>query len=299
MRSALFLMMFALSLLLAGPAYAGGLSEYKDQKHSQREEVTKQSCEKDYTARCVARECEEGDAACRRDCARQAPNFCEKRTRRRRRKQAEVVAKGASVGAGAAAVLIAKKAEDYVDLPEGTAAPDAYTLYWDRPSAIGELGAGYLLGNVLQGSVGGRLRLKWFGVSGQVHYLNDLEESLTEADVGPTFHMASTAFGLTFAAQPSLLVSAAPDVETMYGVGLRSYTDLLLGRRVLLNFEPMLGYINGQWSYHVRVGGTYRVTPRVFLKLTYDYRDILDLNDLDISQSRLQGVVGLVGFRFN
>jgi len=61
----------------------------------------------------------------------------------------------------------------------------------------------------------------------------------------------------------------------------------------------MLGVINGQWSYHLRLGVGWRFTPTVYARLNYDYRDIVDLTDLDISSASLQGVVLTLGARWN
>ena len=285
-------------MLWPGLLSAQGLGDYKDQKHRQQsEKVTKQSCEQKYIERCES-QCVASAVSCSQQCKAEAPKFCTARTKRRRRKQAGVVAKGATVVAGGVATMLAKRAEDRLPKGAGATRADEYTLYWKAPSAVAELGAGYVFGGVTMFTGTAKLRYNWFGVSAQTSHLRDARESLTETDVGPTFYIASLAFGLTFGLQPSLLVSSAPDVETLYGVGVRSYTDLHL-RRLVLSLEPMLGYINRQWNYHVRLGASYRITPRVFLKAAYDYRDIVDLNDLDISQARLQGVTGMIGFRFN
>ncbi len=293
---------FCLTLLImcCVPAFASaqGLSDYKNQKHKkQKPKVTRQSCEQEYINRCE-QQCTASAVSCSQQCKAEAPNFCKARTKRRRRKQAGVAAKGASVAAGGVAVLVAKRVEKNQPKGPGTKEIDRYTLFWKAPSAIAEVGGGYVFGGTGLVTGTAKLRYHWFGVSGQVSHLRQGQEDLTETDVGPTFYMASPAFGLTFGAQPSLLISSASDIDTLYGFGVRSYTDLHLGRLVG-SFEPMLGYINRQWNYHLRVGAAYRITPRIFLKATYDYRDVVDLNDLDISQARLQGFAGMVGFRFN
>ncbi len=291
-------MFLLISALAAIPsmAFAQGLSDYKGQKHKkQAPKVTKQTCEQEYINRCE-QQCTASAVSCSQQCKAEAPTFCKARTKRRRRKQAGVVAKGASVVAGGAVVMLAKRAEK--NLPKGAAKPDEYTIYWKAPSAIAEVGVGYVFDNVAQFTGTTKLRYNWFGASAQVSHLRDSETDLTETDLGPTFYMSSLGFGLTFGLQPSLLISSASDVDTLYGVGVRSYTDLHL-RRLVLSFEPMLGYINRQWNYHMRLGGAYRITPRIFVKAVYDYRDIVDLNDLDISQARLQGITGMLGFRFN
>lgn len=283
-------------------AWAQGLGEYKDQKHKSpdRQKVTKQSCPEAYVSRCM-QECDDRRETCRATCEKEAPAFCEARQKRRRRKQAGVVAKGASVGAGAVAVFvdnrIPRKDQQGGQSGEGGGEPDPYAIYWNRLDAQANVGGGYLFAGAGIGTGTMRLRFSHFGLSGQVSHLNDGTDFLTESDVGPTFYIHSPI--VLFGLQPSLLVSSGNDVDTFFGGGVRSYTEVHLTRRFLLNFDPMLGYINGQWNYHLRVGATYRLTPRFQANLSYDFRDIVDLNDLDISQSRLQGVLLQVGFRFN
>jgi len=290
-----------LVLSSASMASAQGLSEYKDQKHTERERVTKQSCPEAYVSRCMQK-CEAGkEASCKRSCEAKAPEFCAQRTKRKRRKTAATAAKAGTLAVGAVAVLVDRRvrknaAEGEVGEEVPALKIDPYTIIWKKPTLVGKLGGGALLGGVGQGTATVRARWRSIGVSGQVSYLNDGTTDLLEADFGPTLYLASPLF--IFGAQPSLLVSGASDVDTLYGVGLRTYTGMMLGRFVI-RLDPMLGYINRQWNYHVRLGGMYRITPRAFVELNYDYRDIVDLNDLDISQARLQGVTLQFGFRFN
>ncbi|MBT3221648.1 MAG: hypothetical protein HN348_21430, partial [Proteobacteria bacterium] len=113
---------------------------------------------------------------------------------------------------------------------------------------------------------------------------------------------------IMFGLQPSLLLSATILDESeitdgkakdfLVGGGARSYTTVHL-RRLTFHFDTMLGVINGQWNYHLRIGVGARITPRIFARLNYDYRDIVDLTDLDISSSALQGVVLTIGARWN
>ena len=68
--------------------------------------------------------------------------------------------------------------------------------------------------------------------------------------------------------------------------------------RVFIMFDPLLGYINENWMYHLKVGGGYRITPNIGFILAFEYRDLVDLNDLDISTASLQSGMGYLQFRF-
>lgn len=292
-------------------ALASPLDDYAGQKHTERDRVTADTCEEKYIQRCQAA-CEEGDGRCEALCETEAPEFCEDRRRRQRRKTAEVVAKGASVGAGAAAVVAQnaivwrrhnralEEGAELVEVPT-----DAYTIDWFRTTALGELGGGVFAGPVGVGTAHAQVRWAWFGAGLQSTFMHDGTSALSETDVGPTLSIASR--NIVFSLQPSLLVSVykpgeEPDDPTFdpteLGFGVRSYTTVHL-HRAMLHFDPMLGVINGQWSYHLRVGLGYRITPAVYARLSYDYRDIVDLTDLDISSASLQGAVLSVGVRFN
>ncbi len=285
-----------LLMMMWSPAVmAQGLSDYKNQKHGKRERVTRESCPQAYYKRCMSK-CE--GASCAKTCRAEAPEFCSKRETRKTFKTVETVAKGASLGIGAVAVLI-ENAIDAQNLKDGRGMPmviDEYTLIWNQPSLVVRGGGGYIFGNVAQGTATVKARYSYFGVSGQVSYLTDGTQNLVETDVGPTVYMKSSS--IVFGAQPSLLVSQGNGVAALYGVGLRTYTDVHLGR-VVLSLDPMLGYTNDNWNYHVRVGAGYRFTPNITADLTYDFRDVVDLNDLDISQAVLQGVTLQLGVRFN
>lgn len=298
MKQSMYVVMVLMIVLWSAVGSAQGLGQYKSQKHGKRKKVTAKSCQREYIARCVKQAaCQaKGAVDCQSQCKQQAPTFCKKRSRRRTIKQVEVAAKGASVVAGAVLVLAAKQAEKHLPTKVGRATP--YTIFWRDLSVVADMGGGYLFGGVYQGSASLRLRKNWYGLGAQVSYLNDLKTDLYEAEVGPGFYMIAPLLGLAFGIHPSLLISGATDVETQYGFGARSYTTWYL-KRLQFSFEPMLGYMNQQWVYHVRVGGLFRFSPRWFGKLSYDYRDVLDLNDLDISQSSLQGATFTLGFRWN
>ena len=83
-------------------------------------------------------------------------------------------------------------------------------------------------------------------------------------------------------------MSAGNGVETEYGFGLRAPTNFYVDKSVV-TFSPLLGNINDQWYYHLKVAFTYRVRPDVGVGLGYEYRDTVDLNDLDITTASLQG----------
>ncbi len=294
------LLLFCLLAFGSSASFAQGLGEYKDQKHksADREKVTKDNCEGAYVSRCM-QQCDDRREVCRSTCEQEAPGFCAERQKRRRRKQAGVVAKGASVGAGAVAVFVDNRIPREQASGEGARVgePDPYAIAWNWFDAQANFGGGYLFAGAGIGTGTMRLRYSHFGISGQVSHLNDGQTYLNEIDVGPTgyIHSPIVLFGL----QPSLLISNGNDVEALFGAGVRSYTEVHLGRKFLINFDPMLGYINRQWNYHLRVGATYRFTPTLQANLSYDFRDVVDLNDLDISQSRLQGILLQVGFRLN
>ncbi len=99
-------------------------------------------------------------------------------------------------------------------------------------------------------------------------------------------------------AQPSLVLSAGNGVDTEYGFGLRTNVLMMLGS-FFFHFDPMLYRMNNQWGYHLRLGATLRITPAMGVNLSYEYRDITDLGDLDISQASLQGVFAYLTFRYN
>ncbi len=103
---------------------------------------------------------------------------------------------------------------------------------------------------------------------------------------------------MTFGIQPSFLISRGNGVTTMYGKGMRTWTRVNLSMWVV-NLDVMLGNINRQWNYHARLGASLRLTPRFFAMAAFDYRDILDLADLNVSQSSLGGAVIGLGGRFN
>jgi len=281
---------------------AGPLQDYKDQKHTDRDKVTKKTCPEKFIERCAA-QCKPDDRACVASCKVEAPEFCKDRQRRKTVKTIEVAGKAASVGAGAAAVaiqntIIRKRrknaAEDGVAPIERE--PNPYAIHWNRPSFVSELGGGYLAGGIGSGTGMIALRGGFLGLSGMNSTFSDGEDWLSETDIGPTLFIASP--NIIFGLQPSVLISAGNGVQTELGAGARSYTSVHLNQLVFF-FDPMLGVINGQWNYHLRIGAGWRVTPTVYVRASYDYRDILDLTDLDISQASLQGVFVTLGLRFN
>ncbi len=300
-----------LLLALIALASAGPLDDYAEQKHTDRDKVTKKTCEDAYIQRC-SEECKPGDEACVQECKQEAPEFCKERQKRKVKKTVGVVAKGTSVGAGAAVVVasnafIRRHGEPVAgsETELTPSEPDPYQIAWFRTTLAAEAGGGLLLGPVGVGTGHARVRWAWFGLAGTTHNMFAEGTFLSESDLGPTFSIHSP--NIIFTLQPSLLVShhkPAEPVEdetwdpTLFGGGVRSYTTLHM-RQVMVHFDPMLGLINGQWNYHVRLGVGYRFHPRAFVRVNYDYRDIVDLTDLDISQARLQGLVLTLGARFN
>jgi hypothetical protein len=288
-------------------ALANPLEDYGDQKHTDRPKVTKDTCEQAFIERCRDR-CD-GDTECAKSCRARADEACKKRQRRQAAKTAETVVKGASVGAGAATVIVhnavRKKMAGEGSAEVFDAEENPYAIRFFSTTVDTQLGGGVLLGGVGAGTANLGVRWAWFGAAGGATFLASGGTTLLESDFGPTFSIASPVF--LFTAQPSVLVSRYDPDEppddptfrnTLIGGGLRSYTTAMLGK-FMFHFDPMLGLTNGQWNYHLRVGASYRFHPRVYARLNYDYRDIVDLTDLDISSASLQGVVLQIGFRVN
>lgn len=315
-------------LLVALPqlALASGLDDYKDQKHSDRPDVTRDTCVAAWMAEHHGEASDAGDRA-------KAARFCEERQRRRGRQIAGLVVKGASVGAGGAAVVTEnaivgaaarRRAETAARQPtsrRNVTKPAARTASATRggvskptrggstsapyvaprnpydfdPSFVAELGGG-LASSVPGGTGVVHGRYGHFGAGATSTFFADGDDWLSETDVGPAVFFDSD--HIEFGLQPSLLISAGNDVRPELGVGVRSYTTAELGDRVMLHLDPMLGHVNRQWNYHLRVGASYRFTPNVYGRVSYDMRDILDLNDLDVSRAAMQGVFGTVGVRF-
>lgn len=178
---------------------------------------------------------------------------------------------------------------------EFQAQKEAYQIEWDGFSASAEVGAG-MVGEGALGTTGHfRLRYKNFGAGGTITHLADTQDWLSEADVGPAFFVGMP--HLVLGAQPSVLVSAGNDVDTLLGGGVRGYARLMVGR-LFADFDPMIGYINGQWNYHLRAGVGWRLTPNLHVKAAYDQRDILDLRE-GVEHVPLRGGFLMVGARFN
>ncbi|TNE92679.1 MAG: hypothetical protein EP330_00775 [Deltaproteobacteria bacterium] len=275
--------------LLPSLATATPLGDYKDQKHGDRERVEPGGCVEAWIAKHEPN-APKGDAHVRE----KAEAFCRERAKRKTAKTAELVVKGASVGAGAAAVATQNTVQRSRTNSSQVARPAPTQEFEPWPRVVAELGAGLQSRTVAGTSV---LRTRFDIVGGAVTstFFADGVDWLSETDVGPIGYIDSA--NLEFGLAPVLLISAANDVSTRLGGGLRSYTTADLGR-VLLHFDPMLGLINGQWNYHLRIGGSYQITRHFYTRLSYDFRDILDLTDLNISQASLQGVMLTAGFRF-
>lgn len=283
----IFLLSFALN-----DAHAGSLKEYKEQKHNRRKRVDAGSCEPEYIRTCQA-DCAPGNASCMKDCETQAPGFCKARGQKRTRKQLEMVAKGASLGVGALGVILDRPMGEVG--PDGTQEISPYSIIWNETEFVTELGGGALSQGGSVGAAHMRLRKRWYGFAGNYAYLSEKGDYVSEGDFGPTFSFASSSF--IFSLQPSALVSGANDENQVWGAGLRTYTRFYMGQMFLM-FDPLLGYINQNWQYHLKVGGGYRFTPNIGLILTFEYRDLVDFNDLNISDASLQSGMGYLQFRF-
>lgn len=276
-----------LGSFIAFNVQAGSLKDYKKQKHTRRKRVSGGSCQDEFIKKCLA----EGKSE--NTCRGQAPGFCKAREQKRTRKKLELVAKGASLGVGALGVILDKEMAKVG--PDGTKEISPYSIIWNDWEFVTELGGGALSQGGTVGAAHMRIRKSWFGFAGNYAYLSEKGDYVSEGEFGPTFNFASSSF--IFGLQPSVLVSGANDSDQVWGGGLRTYTRLYLGRLFLM-FDPMLGYISQNWMYHLKVGGGYRLTPNIALLATFEYRDLVDLEDLNISTASLQSAMGYIQFRF-
>ncbi len=295
----------ALALLMVGdPAasHAAGLKAYKKQKHKKRKApVTDRSCPAAYVARCMTG-CTGNKVVCEAACRKNAGPFCAKRKQKRHRETSKLALKGASLGAGL--LLTGLTAVPWTCERVTKQGKGEMAVPWDRPSVIGMVGGGVINDDWQQlvksktylATATMRLRLRFLGVSAMYSRLMEGSDHLDELDFGPTFYFASSY--VSFGIQPSILVSSGAGVDTMYGKGLRTWTRGYFGPLVGV-LDTMLGKINGQWNYHGRIGAGMRLTPRFFAIFAVDFRDIVDLTDLDISSASLQGVMLAIGGRYN
>ena len=279
---------------MMGVAHADSLGDYKKKKHDKRKRVTEETCEEEYIKRCEAK-CKKTDQVCLQKCVAAAKSFCIKRKKKRQNEQVKLVAKGASLAVGAIGVLL----DD--DMPQ--VGPNGkgqkvritpYTKLWNKPSLTADLGVGLLEVGAMGVNANIWFRHKSWGVSGQYSYLWQGEDYLIEADVGPAFYLPSASIVAGF--QPSLLISAGNGVNTEYGFGLRTPTNFYINKMVIV-FNPMLGHINNLWNYHLKIALGYRFHPNAGVFLGYEYRDIVDLDDLDVTTASLQG--GFLYLRIN
>ena len=282
-------LLILMSLTIGFTVQAGSLKDYKKQKHNRRKRVDAGSCQPDFIARCQ-KKCT--TALCKSECTTQAPGFCKARKQKRTRKKLELVAKGASVAAGALTVILDKP---MAELQASGQEISPYSIIWNQLEFVTEIGGGALSQGGVIGAAHMRLRKSWFGFAANYAYLSEKDDYVSEGEFGPTFNFGSSQF--TYGFQPSALVSGANNERQVWGGGLRSYTRMYLGRMFFM-FDPMLGYINQNWIYHLKAGGGYRITPNIGLLVTFEYRDLVDLNDLDISTASLQSGMAYLQFRF-
>ena len=208
------------------------------------------------------------------------------------------MAKAVSVGAGLALLGVTS-----IPWPCPDSKPERVRESWLKPTVIGEVGGG-LISDDLQAiatsktylaTANLRLSSRFLGLSLMYNRLMEGSDFLDELDFGPTFYFNNAI--VSFGIQPSILVSTAPDVSTLFGKGIRTWTRIYLGP-LMGAIDTMLGKINGQWNYHGRIGAGLRYR-QVFALLSLDYRDIVDLSDLDVANSSLKGVMLSIGARWN
>ena len=83
-----------------------------------------------------------------------------------------------------------------------------------------------------------------------------------------------------------------------YGGGLRTNTVFYINQMYFL-FSPILGKINAQWYFNLKAGVGYRWNPSMGVHLAYEYRSVVDLEDLFISDSSLHSFLLYFSFRIN
>ena len=98
--------------------------------------------------------------------------------------------------------------------------------------------------------------------------------------------------------QPSLIYSYLSTGDSEYGFGVRSL-NTYYNDHWMIFFDPLLGYINSEWEYHIKLGAAYRVTPGFYIGAAWEHRDVLDLNDLELSNNALESAMIYIGFRIN
>jgi hypothetical protein len=272
---------------------ADSLGDYKEKKHKKRKKIKQKDCVSEYIKRCQSK-CTKKEQTCMKQCTRTAAQFCEERKKKRFNQQVGLAAKGTSLAVGAIAVMLDDEMPT-VD-PNGKLLVNEYTKLWNKPSFNMELGGGLLNSGTMEAHTTIGLRKGSWGFGANIHYLWNSEDYLMEADVGPMFYLPSASFiaGL----QPSLLISEGNDVDREYGFGLRAPTRMYIDQFLLI-FNPMLGRINSLWNYHLKVSIGYRFHPKFGIFGGYEYRDIVDLNDLDITTASMQGAFLFLRYNHN
>jgi hypothetical protein len=271
----------------------GTLRDYKNQVHKEHtEQVTSDNCSDEYKKSCKAK-CSPGDAGCLASCDQTAEQFCKDRQKRKTEKEIEEIGKGLTLGVGAAGILFDSKMQEVVP---GKDPISPYAIFWNEPSFSLELGGGAVQAGAKAGAVWTAFKDGFWGISGDAEYLFQNSDYLMQSDIGPTLYLGSSHIIAGF--QPSLLINAANGASTLYGGGLRALSTYV-NDQIMIEFNPLLGYINSQWMYQLKISGSYRFTPRFYVSLAVEHQDILDLNDLDISNSALEAVYLYLGFRIN
>jgi hypothetical protein len=286
-----YLLFIAVCLLSTSLSWAG-LSDYKQTKHEKTDKV--EDCEKEYFNQCSL-SCK--DKECKETCKEKAPDFCKERSDKKFRQQVGLAAKGLSVGAGLIAILMDDPMDTLTADTSGSGASiSPYTIIWNRFSMVLETNGALLQDDTRSAGISMLVKKGILGLSGSADYLWEGDEYLWEADLGPSFFLGSANF--IFGLQPSILLSSGNHVDTEWGAGVRSQTSFVMGQSSLY-FNPLLGYINEKWQYQLKVGFNYRLTPKFGLAGGYEYRDIVNLNDLDISTASIQGAHLKLSYRIN
>lgn len=284
----------ALGLTAVGLAQAGPLGTYKRQSMGATPgKVTSENCPEEYKKDCKSR-CAPGAGDCVAKCDQTAEQFCKDRESRRNTKKLELAAKAASLGAGAIAMIFDDKMAT-VD-PNGNLLIDEYTLFWNRPSFWTQLGGGLLQGGTKLALFSAQFRKSSFGLATSLDYMWEGNDRLAEFDIGPTINFGTAHLVVGF--EPALMIRSGNGFKPVYGGGLRSLNTYYNGR-AFVQFNPLLGYVNDQWAYDLKLSAGYRMSPAFSIDVGYSHRDILNLNDLHVSESGLNGAFLRLGYRMN
>ncbi len=181
-----------------------------------------------------------------------------------------------------------------------TPAPPRVDPFDVKPWFIADLGLGMLGGAIGAAGTGQGMTRARFGRNGDwgiglsTAFSANGGGFLSETDVGPVYHLEAPM--LQLAVQPSVLINAGSRGGGL-GLGVRAYGTLDLGR-VGVHLDPLLGQGTNGFVYNLKAGVSYRFTPTIHGRISYDNRGILGAGTGPMAQLGAHGVVATVGVRF-